>query len=304
MNNEVTVVEGAHGSMLPATSETLPIEQIGQRITLIDRVVKDFMQQGRDYDTIPGTNKPSLLKPGAEKLGLAFQLSPTFEVIDRLEQHEERFFFYRVRCTLTHRCTGVVIANQEGTCSSSERGRESAPANTILKMAEKRAYVGAILLATFSSDRFTQDMEDYAQEDGRPSAASKAKGAASPDGAAIFPIGKHKGTAVSEIPAGYLEWCAENMKDGSAKAMAIAELERRSKPKDASPKKETDLVSECERIEGLIFGDEDVSELRTSYMGSADFNGRSDKQVENYHKHLVALQKNEASSDDGELPFK
>ena len=48
-----------------------------------------------------------------------------------------------------------------GSCDSTERGREVAPANTILKMAQKRAHVGTTLNATFTSDRFTADVEDY-----------------------------------------------------------------------------------------------------------------------------------------------
>jgi hypothetical protein len=76
------------------------------------------MKEDVHYGVIPGTQKPTLLKPGAEKLLLTFRLAPQYEV---LSSHEENgFLAYTVRCTLTHITSGNVIASGIGTCNSRE----------------------------------------------------------------------------------------------------------------------------------------------------------------------------------------
>ena len=166
----------------------VPMAKISGMMTAVDEVVKGVMIKDEDYGTIPGTKKDTLFKSGAEKLAALFGFCAHFELIDKVEDHFKEwpyeadikewdeikkrkvkvgtemrtafgFFHYRFRCTLTHR-NGTFVADAEGSFSSREKTRESAPANTILKMAQKRAYVAAILLATCSSNRFTQDMED------------------------------------------------------------------------------------------------------------------------------------------------
>ena len=151
------------------------VEIIAQeRATLVD-FTKAVMQDGIDYGMIPGTKKNSLLKPGSEKLANLFglQMLPP-EELEAIEDwtgethNNEPFFYYRYRVTL-HR-QGKEIASCVGSCNSWERkyryrkGQKNTnifdQVNTLQKMAQKRAYVGAVLVACSASEFFTQDMED------------------------------------------------------------------------------------------------------------------------------------------------
>ncbi|HKZ41992.1 MAG TPA: hypothetical protein VJ044_13590, partial [Candidatus Hodarchaeales archaeon] len=75
-------------------------ETVKQQIQVIQKVMREAMVAEVHFGVIPGTNKPTLLKAGAEKLCLTFRLSPTYAVIksDLGQGHRE----YEVRCTLTH----------------------------------------------------------------------------------------------------------------------------------------------------------------------------------------------------------
>jgi hypothetical protein len=57
------------------------LEQTADHYNAMVMFVKLQMQRDIDYGIIPGTNKPSLLKPGAEKLCRLFNLRPHFELI-------------------------------------------------------------------------------------------------------------------------------------------------------------------------------------------------------------------------------
>lgn len=195
--------------------------------------MKDFitgiLKEKTDYGTIPGTDKPTLLKPGAEKLTTFFGLSAEFQIIEKEEDwmgkdHDgEPFFNYWYKCRITR--NGKIVAEGEGSCNSFEkkyryraanitcpkcgaetviegkaefgggwlcwkkkggcgakfakgdksiedqpRGQVKNPdiadqVNTFQKMAQKRAYIAAVLLATNASEYFTQDIEDYIDAD-------------------------------------------------------------------------------------------------------------------------------------------
>src|SRR5687768_5349192 len=61
-----------------------------------------------DYGAIIDGGKPTLLKPGAEKLASAFKLSADPQIESIVENWETGLFYYRYRCVLTHRETGQV----------------------------------------------------------------------------------------------------------------------------------------------------------------------------------------------------
>lgn len=86
---------------------------------LIDTQV---LRPGVDYGSVPGTDKPTLLKPGAERLCSAFGLDPRFDTITAIERWDgdEALFFYRIRCSLVHIETGREIATGIGSCNSRE----------------------------------------------------------------------------------------------------------------------------------------------------------------------------------------
>jgi hypothetical protein len=216
-----------HEAMV-ARGEVSPDEVVAQR-EKIKQVMDAVMRKDVHYGEIPGVNKPTLLKPGAEVLAVTFRLAPSY----RSERTFDGPHLTVVsRATLTHIPTGLVVAEGEGLCSTreskyayrgegrmcpecgaaaikkskfapregdydgasasdppgwycyskvggcganfaaddqrivgQETGRVENPDlpdqwNTVLKMANKRALVAAILNGTAASDIFTQDVED------------------------------------------------------------------------------------------------------------------------------------------------
>lgn len=55
---------------------------------MLDAVYRTVMQKGTDYDTLPGTSKPSLLKPGAEFLARHFDLVAETKIVNGVEKLE------------------------------------------------------------------------------------------------------------------------------------------------------------------------------------------------------------------------
>jgi hypothetical protein len=153
----------ARTGLEPAYQET-SVPSVGQLLNQVD-VIRDAMDRAMDkgvhYGTIPGTPKPTLLKPGAEKLCKLFHLRPHYEEIGSV--HRDQLIGYRYRCVLTHFPTGFEIAEGLGSCNSREkkyRGKDSWDIdNTIVKMAAKRALVAAVLVGTAASDIFTASAE-------------------------------------------------------------------------------------------------------------------------------------------------
>jgi len=96
----------------------LSVETVKHQIQVIQQVMKDAMQDGTHYGVIPGTDKPTLLKAGAEKLCLTFRLAPTYTITktDLGNGHRE----YEIRCTLTHIPSGQVFGEGVGICSTME----------------------------------------------------------------------------------------------------------------------------------------------------------------------------------------
>lgn len=179
----------------------LTAADIRAQVNLVQEVMKAVMQgpskehpEGIHYGVIPGTPKPTLYKPGAEKLAQAFRIAVSYEVVD-LSTPE--FIRYRVTATGTHQTSGTVMGAGMGECSTGEekykwrkaydeefkatpddrkrikygkyttkqvRTEPADLANTILKMACKRAQVAMILNVTAASDLFTQDIEDLPEE--------------------------------------------------------------------------------------------------------------------------------------------
>jgi len=93
-------------------------EVLGQ-VALIQQIMSATMKDGEHYGRIPGCgDKPTLLKPGAEKLCLTFRMAPFYDVIEvNLDRgHRE----YRVTCELVAVLTGAKLGQGVGYCSSTE----------------------------------------------------------------------------------------------------------------------------------------------------------------------------------------
>lgn len=184
----------------PQTTSTLalvrPVAKPTDLLALHDEVtqiIQSNLTKGVDYDVIPGTgDNPSLMKPGAEKLNLAFGAAAEYDIIEQEAEHDREvrwtkkkkvwrnqfrgdkifnweledgaslgLYRYVVRCRIVRE--GRVLASCIGVCSTLESKYVDRPRdceNTALKMAQKRAYVGATLHAYGLSNRFTQDVEE------------------------------------------------------------------------------------------------------------------------------------------------
>lgn len=93
------------------------------RKEVVYQMLKDnILRAGIDYGKVPGSDKPSLLKPGAERLCAAFGFNPRFETLTAIEDWNaaEPLFFYRIMCRLVHIETGLEVATGIGSCNSRE----------------------------------------------------------------------------------------------------------------------------------------------------------------------------------------
>lgn len=148
-----------------AIIDTVEISQVQatmNKISQFQQVIQKTLHQGHDFGIIPGTDKPTLLKPGAEKILMMMGLRSEFEIVDSTRDFEKGFFQYQVRCRLLK--GDMVITEGLGACNTRERKYLKMDPftidNTVLKMAKKRALVDAALLVASLSDVFTQDLED------------------------------------------------------------------------------------------------------------------------------------------------
>ncbi|WLV24649.1 hypothetical protein QR721_13565 [Aciduricibacillus chroicocephali] len=138
-----------------------------QRFSELQHVIDGVLVKGVDYGLINGYSKPTLLKPGAEKLCDVFGFAKGTEVVNRIERWDDGIFAYEVKVTLTQKDSGVIESEGLGSCNSKESAfHHQDPytiVNNILKMAKKRALIDAVLSATQSSGIFTQDIEDFSK---------------------------------------------------------------------------------------------------------------------------------------------
>lgn len=188
--NAITVLpERPQGRSLTAVD-------VREHVNLIQEVMKAVMKPDVHYGVIPGCKQPSLYKAGSEVLLTTFRIAVSVNVEDLSTPDCIR---YRVRTVGTHQSTGIVVGEGIGECSSDEekykwrkcfnaKEFEATPesrrrikfakwgedkqirtepadlANTVLKMAKKRAQIDLTLTATAASDIFTQDIEDIPEE--------------------------------------------------------------------------------------------------------------------------------------------
>lgn len=91
-----------------------------RKIKQFQSLVRSLTVEGSDYGVIPGTNKPTLLKPGAEKVAKLMNLADSYEVMSKTEDYEKPLFAYTIRCRLTNIKTERLISQGLGQCNSME----------------------------------------------------------------------------------------------------------------------------------------------------------------------------------------
>jgi hypothetical protein len=114
--------------------EEMTALDIRNQVNLIQEVMKEVMTEGQHYGKIPGCGeKPTLLKPGAEKLSMTFRLRPIMDN-DRdiaIEKLNNGHINIRVYCHIMS-AQGLELATGIGSCSTMEskfryRGGEKKP---------------------------------------------------------------------------------------------------------------------------------------------------------------------------------
>ena len=139
-------------------------------IVVDDGRERDLCDQ--DFGKVGNSTKPSLLKAGAEKIANACGLLQHYEIVSSIEEYkDEPFFMYTVKCELckvSNDGKEYVFYSMYGSANTREKrnGGKGAfdGANATLKMAQKRAFVGAVLSLGGISDMFTQDLDDENNE--------------------------------------------------------------------------------------------------------------------------------------------
>jgi hypothetical protein len=92
-----------------------------ERLMQFQQFVKEYLAEGEDFGTIPGTPKPTLLKPGADKLCELYGLSDDYEVTQRTENFDKGLFDYEVKCVLMSKAGGFLVSTGLGSCNSYEK---------------------------------------------------------------------------------------------------------------------------------------------------------------------------------------
>lgn len=113
------VVRQPSESAAMVTRDELSVVELVKQADIIHDVMQRAMKQGIHYGVVPGTGgKPSLLKPGAEKLCVLFRLAPEYET-EKI-WHEDGHLTVITKCILRHIPTSMKIAEGDGLCTTKE----------------------------------------------------------------------------------------------------------------------------------------------------------------------------------------
>ena len=154
-------------SRIPRTQD-YAISVYGCAPSTLKRGVDFGMIRKKNGDAM--TKNPTLFKSGAEKVAVAYGLCQRYTVESKIEDVENGFFYFMVRCDLVKIVNGTeyVITSSYGSGNTREgRTGSQSPydgANSALKMAQKRALVSAALSLGCMSDCFTQDIESDTED--------------------------------------------------------------------------------------------------------------------------------------------
>jgi len=89
-------------------------------IQAFQQLVRSQLKPQVDFGIIPGTGKPSLLKPGAEKIAKLLSCADKYEIIEKLEDWDKPLFSYKVKCQLVNITGNNIVSEGLGECNSLE----------------------------------------------------------------------------------------------------------------------------------------------------------------------------------------
>lgn len=174
---------------LPAEMFKAGLDRRGENRRALMEWVRSALIENVDFGRIPtrrGPSKPSLWKPGAEKicgmLGVTIHY-PTLGDYEQAALHGVALVHVILRCEI-HDAAGNVVADGVGARSMKQDGNDL---NKALKMAAKSAHIDATLRMAGLSEVFTQDLEDMAHGQNVEKAAGNA----------------HQGAAQNPTPAAH-----------------------------------------------------------------------------------------------------
>ena len=121
MSEETSIVKReVSGESQVSLTSGASLSEVINIMKLVDQALQEVLKEGldQDYATIPGTPKPTLLQPGAEKLGAIFGLAPFLDVTktDLRGDHRE----VSVKCSLIQMRTGKTVGQGIGCCTTLE----------------------------------------------------------------------------------------------------------------------------------------------------------------------------------------
>jgi hypothetical protein len=160
------MVENKEIQTVDTRTEVLDVDGTNAKLASMMAFVKQNLKKDKDFMSIQG-DKPTLLKSGAEKMNILMGYCPHYEKTKEVMNPDDKFYYVEIKCSLKNK-QGNIVAECLGSCNNQERNRKNIAfadaLNTVLKIAEKRAYVGATLNANALSQFYTQDLEDCAEE--------------------------------------------------------------------------------------------------------------------------------------------
>lgn len=126
MNDQEKAIVPAGPSTVPAAfdfsdMDTADLKRKFVAIEQFQYLVSKQLKNGLDYGIIPGTGgKPTLLKPGAEKIAKLLNCFDEYEIVSSTEDWDRPLFRYMIRCTLKDMATGTRVSSGLGECNTWE----------------------------------------------------------------------------------------------------------------------------------------------------------------------------------------
>jgi hypothetical protein len=127
MESNVTVLapQQQSGALLDmdsggASEMSARLADMKTKLDLVQDFFQNVMQKDLDYGTIPGTDKPTLYKPGAEKLCELYGFAPIVKTKKDTRDFKTGYYLAELTMQILHRKTGIIVAEGVGEASSYE----------------------------------------------------------------------------------------------------------------------------------------------------------------------------------------